>query len=70
METHLRCLGKEIWEITQNGVIHHNLVSGNPHPTNLDKELENDCRARETLLCALSNQQIMGLTSKSSGMYI
>lgn len=70
METHLRCLGKEIWEITQNGVTPHNPTSGNPPLTNLDKELENDYRAREALLCALSDQQIMGLTDKSSGKAI
>lgn len=49
METHLRCLGKEIWEITQNGVTPYNPGSDNPPLANLDKELENDCRERESL---------------------
>ena len=70
METHLRCLGKEIWEITQNGVTPYNLGSSNPPLANLDKELENDCREREALLCTLSDQQIMGLIDKSSGKAI
>lgn len=69
-ETHLRCLGKEIWEITQTGVTPYNSGSGNPPLANLDKELGNYCRARESLLCALSDQQIMGLTDKSSGKAI
>ncbi|GLJ05839.1 hypothetical protein SUGI_0026430 [Cryptomeria japonica] len=64
METHLRCLGKEIWEITENGVTPFNPTSGNPPLANMDKELENDFRDREALLCALFDQQIMGLTNK------
>lgn len=30
METHLRCLGNEIWEITEKGYIRHNPTSRNP----------------------------------------
>lgn len=56
METHLICLGKEIWEITENGVTPFNPTFGDPPLTNLDKELENDCRAREALFCALTDQ--------------
>ena len=65
METHLRCLGKDIWEITEKGYTPYDLTSSNPAPANLDKNIENDCRAREALLCALTDQQIMGLTNKS-----
>lgn len=32
----------------------------------VDKDLENDCKASEALLFALSDQQIMGLFDKSS----
>lgn len=61
METHLRCLGKDIWEIIEKGYTPYDSTSGNPAPADLDKNIENDCRAREALLCALTNQQIMGL---------
>lgn len=43
----------------------HNLASSIPAPTDLDKNIENDCRAREALLSALSYQKIMGLSKKS-----
>lgn len=66
MQTHLRCLEKEILEITHNGVTPHNLATGNPPLAKLDKELEKDCIAREALLCALSDLKIIGLTDKSS----
>ncbi|GLJ37401.1 hypothetical protein SUGI_0759370 [Cryptomeria japonica] len=61
-----RCLGKDIWEITEKGYTPYDLTSRSPSPLDLDKNIENDCRAREALLCALTNQQIMGLTDKSS----
>lgn len=67
METHLRSLGNEIWEITQNVVTPYNLASGNPPLEKLDKEIENYCREREALLCAHSDYQIMRLIDKSSG---
>lgn len=56
METHLRYLGKDIWEITKKGYTPYDLVSGNPALADLDKNIENDCRAREALLCALTDQ--------------
>lgn len=66
METHLRCLGKEILEITENGVTPFISAFVNPPLAKFDKNIENDCRAREALLYALSDQQIMGLTHKST----
>lgn len=66
METHLRCLGKEIWGITKKGYIPHNLAYVNSLLIGLDKDIKNDCRAREAILCALSDQQIMGLINKST----
>lgn len=65
MENHLRCLGKDIWEITKKGYTPYDLASGNPAPADLDKNIENDCRATKALLCALTDKKIMGLTNKS-----
>lgn len=56
METLLRCLGKDIWEITKKGYTPYDPTSRNPTPTDLDKNIKNDCRAREALLCALTDQ--------------
>lgn len=66
METHLRCLGKDIWEIIEKGYTPYNPTSGNLALADLDKNIENYCRAREVLMCALTDQQLMGLTDKSS----
>ncbi|GLJ14946.1 hypothetical protein SUGI_0243920 [Cryptomeria japonica] len=64
METHLNCIGKDIWDIIKNGYIAATL--GQPAPPNLTKDKENDCKAREALLSALSDQQIMGLSDRST----
>lgn len=47
MEAHVRCLSKEIWEITEKGYTPYDLASSNPPPPDLEKNIENDCRARE-----------------------
>ncbi|GLJ43453.1 hypothetical protein SUGI_0903470 [Cryptomeria japonica] len=56
------------WSPKLNGTYYR--ASGNAPLAGLDKELENDCRAREALLCALFDQQIMGLTDKSTAKAI
>ncbi|GLJ36020.1 hypothetical protein SUGI_0722600 [Cryptomeria japonica] len=64
METHLNFIGKDIWEVTKNG--YTAATPGQPAPTTLAKDEENDCKAREALLSALSDQQIMGLSDRST----
>ncbi|XP_057828372.2 uncharacterized protein LOC131039599 isoform X2 [Cryptomeria japonica] len=41
-----------------------------PNPPTLGKDEENDCKAREALLSALSDQQIMGLSDRSTAKAI
>lgn len=66
MEIHLRCLGKEIWEIINKGYTPYDPSSRLPVLADLDKNIENDCRAREALFSALTNQKIMGISNKST----
>ncbi|GLJ33782.1 hypothetical protein SUGI_0679020 [Cryptomeria japonica] len=68
METHLNCIGKDRWDITKNGYVGPN--QSQPNPPTLAKDQENDYRAREALLSALSNQQIMGLLDRSTAKAI
>ena len=50
MEIHLKCISKEVWEVTKTPFVNEASNS------NLDKDLENDCRAREALFSTLSDQ--------------
>lgn len=68
METHLNCIGKDIQEDTKNG--YTATVASQTTPTTLAKDEENDCKARETLLSALSDQKIMGLLDSSTAKAI
>lgn len=51
METHLNCIGKDIWDVTKNGYV--GPTPNQPNPPTLGKDQENDCKAREALLTAL-----------------
>ncbi|GLJ38555.1 hypothetical protein SUGI_0785920 [Cryptomeria japonica] len=68
METHLNCIGKEIWDVTKNGYTAP--TQGQPNPPNLAKDEENDYKAIEALLRALSNQQVMGVSDRSTAKAI
>lgn len=70
METHLRCLGNDIWKITEKGYSPYDPTFGNLALVDLDKNIENDCRIRKSLLCALTDHQTMGLTNKSSAKFM
>ncbi|GLJ37832.1 hypothetical protein SUGI_0769570 [Cryptomeria japonica] len=63
-ETHLNYIGRDIWEVTNNGYV--GPTPNQPNPPTLGKDQENDCKAREALLSALSNQQIMRLSDQST----
>ncbi|GLJ47508.1 hypothetical protein SUGI_1003020 [Cryptomeria japonica] len=68
METHLNCIGKDIWDVTKNG--YTDPTQGQPNPPTLAKDEENDCKAREALLSVLSDQQNMGLSDRSTAKAI
>lgn len=68
METHLNCIGKDIWDVTKNGYTVP--TQSQPYPPNLTKDEENDCKAREALLSALPYQQIMELSDRSTAKAI
>ncbi|GLJ16902.1 hypothetical protein SUGI_0291670 [Cryptomeria japonica] len=68
METHLNCIGKDICEVTKNGYV--SPTQGQPNPPTLGKDEENDCKAREALSNALSDQQFMGLLDRSTAKAI
>lgn len=68
METHLICTGKDIWDVTKNG--YTTPTQGQPIPPNLAKDEENDCKAREALLSAQSDQQVKGLSDRSTAKSI
>ncbi|GLJ37821.1 hypothetical protein SUGI_0769250 [Cryptomeria japonica] len=68
METHLNCIGRDIWDVTNNGYV--SPILNQPHPPKLAKDMDNDCKAREALLSALSDQQIMRLSNQSTAKAI
>lgn len=59
MKIHMKCLGADIWKITNIGYTPLDPRSTKPLTDNQQKDIENDVKVKEALLSALFDEKLM-----------
>lgn len=70
MKIHLRCLGDEVWEITEKGYTPYDPHSRTPTPPDEQKKDNNDVRVKEAFLSSLSDENLLNVIKLKNAKHI